>query len=145
MPPERPPLSETEREVLKALWELGPSTVRELNEALSQRGRRWAYTTALTLLLRMQAKGYVASDKTDVRHVFRSIVSRGDLLKQQLGHLADDLCDGAATPLVQALVQEGQFSAEDIAHFRRLLDELTASPPVPPKAKAGSRGKRGSA
>ena len=41
----QPGLSESEREVLKALWDHGPATVRELNAVLSHRGRRWAYTT----------------------------------------------------------------------------------------------------
>ena len=120
----QPPLSETELEVLKALWERGAGTVRELNELLGERGRRWAYTTVLTLLVRLEGKGYVSSDKRGLAHVFRPIVSRDKLLRQRLTHLAEDLCDGTATPLVQALVAGRRFSPREIEQFRHLLDEL---------------------
>ena len=49
-----------------------------------------------------------------------------ELLRHGLAAMVDRLCDGAASPLVHALVQGRQFSPEDIAHFRRLLDELAA-------------------
>jgi predicted transcriptional regulator len=120
------PISETELEVLKVLWEHGPGTVREVNRVLRQRGRRWAYTTVLTLLQRLEAKGHVQSDKKGVAHVFSAAVSREGLLRRRLKDLADDLCDGTATVLVQALVQGHRFSPEEIEHLRRMLDDLEA-------------------
>lgn len=122
--PEKPPLSETELEVLKVLWEIGSGTVRDVDALLRRRKRRWAYTTVLTLLTRLQAKGYVESDKSGLAHVFRPSVSRDMLLDQRLSRLAEDLCEGTATPLVHALVANRRFSPEEIQGFRRLLDEL---------------------
>ncbi len=139
MSPRRSPLSETELEVLKALWERGSGTVREINELLSQRGRRWAYTTVLTLLARLESKGYVASDKSGLAHVFRPLVTREKLLSQRLVTLAKDLCEGTATPLVHALVQGQRFTAEEIEQFRALLDELEPKAErKPPKGKRKS-------
>jgi predicted transcriptional regulator len=117
-------LSESELAVLKALWDLGAGTVREVNAELSRRGRRWAYTTVQTLLARLQQKGCVESIKQTVAHTFRPIVSRDELLQRRLSELETDLCEGTATPLVHALVSGKRFTAADIAHFRRLLDEL---------------------
>ena len=117
-------ISATELEVLKALWQDGPATVRELAAALRGQGRRWAYTTVQTLLKRLQDKGYVRSDTSGLAHIFRPAVSRERLLGQRLGDLADQLCDGTATPLVMALVNERVFSKEEIAQFRGLLDQL---------------------
>jgi predicted transcriptional regulator len=94
---------------------------------LRRRKRRWAYTTVLTLLSRLREKGYAASDKgekTGAAHVFRAAVSRDDLLRSGLTELADRICDGTASPLVHALVQGQRFTPEEIAHFRKLLDEL---------------------
>ena len=124
MPSPQPTISETELDVLKVLWEQGPGTVREVNALLRKQGRRWAYTTVLTLLQRLEAKGYVASDKSDLAHVFRAAVSRDKLLRQRLKDLANQLCEGTATPLVQALVEGTRFSAEEIQQFRQLLDRL---------------------
>jgi predicted transcriptional regulator len=117
-------VSGTELEVLKALWQAGAGTVRDVDQVLRRRGRRWAYTTVLTLLQRLQAKGYVVSDKGGPAHVFRPAVSRDKLLRQRLRDLADQLCEGTAAPLVLALVEGHRFSADDLAQFRRLLDEL---------------------
>jgi predicted transcriptional regulator len=111
-------------DVLKVLWEHGPATVRQVNAVLRKRGRRYAYTTVLTLLQRLEAKGHVRSDKAGVAHVFAAAVSREGLLQRRLGELADDLCDGTATPLVQALVEGGRLTPDDIERLRRLLDEL---------------------
>lgn len=121
---QKPPVSDSELEVLKVLWEGGPGTVREIQGRLPKRRRRWAYTTLLTLLLRLREKGYVASDPSGVAHVYRAVVSRDKLLRQQLGDLAKRVCDGMASPLVHALVQGHRFTAEEIEQFRRLLDEL---------------------
>ena len=133
----QPGLSESEREVLKALWDHGPGTVREINALLARRGRRWAYTTVATLLQRLLAKQYVASDPTVVPHVYRAAVTRDELLERRLRDAADELCDGRAAPLVLALVQGGRFSAEELARLRRLLDDAAGSPaPEPPPSKS---------
>jgi len=78
----------------------------------------------LTLVTRLRDKGFVANDKSRTAHIFRAIVSRDQLLRSGLGELAHRLCDGTASPLVHALVENGRFSAEEIANFRKLLDEL---------------------
>lgn len=124
MAKKREELSEAEQEVLKTLWELGSGTVRQVCEALNRDGRHRVYTTVLTFLSRLEAKGYVASDKQELAHVFRAIVSREALLSQRLTRLVDEVCEGTATPLVHALVRGKQLSSDDIAQLRRLLDEL---------------------
>jgi predicted transcriptional regulator len=122
--PRRSTISETELDILKVLWEQGPGTVREVNALLRKQGRRWAYTTVLTLLQRLEAKGYVASDKSGLAHVFRPAVSRERLLRQRLKDLANQLCEGTATPLVLALVEGQRFTPGEIQQFRELLDRL---------------------
>jgi predicted transcriptional regulator len=126
---DRPGLSEAEMEVLKALWAHGPGTVRRINEVLV--GRRWAYTTVLTLLQRLVAKGYAASEASGVAHVFRAAVTREELLESRLKDTADELCDGSAAPLLLALVQGNKFTPEELARFRRLLDEAGGKPRRP--------------
>lgn len=121
----RLPVSDAELEVLKELWVSGPATVRDVAAALRKRRRRLAYNTVLTLLSRLREKGYVAADRRDTAHLFRAVVTRDDLLGSSLSALADRVCDGTASPLVLALVRGRKFSADEIAHFRKLLDQLT--------------------
>jgi BlaI family transcriptional regulator, penicillinase repressor len=134
----RPSISETELEVLRVLWEYGPGTVRDVNAVLRRQRRRRAYTTVLTLLQRLQTKGYVTSDKSGLAHVFCAAVSREDLIKQRLILLAEELCEGTASPLVHALVAGNRFSAAEIEQFRKLVDELSER-----QTKFKSRGSKG--
>ena len=124
MPMQKPKVSATELEVLKELWEGGAATVRDLAERLEERGREWAYTTVQTLLTRLREKGYAERDESGQAHVYRAAVSREGLLRSRLGDLADQLCEGDASPLVHALVSNHRFSPGEIAGFRRLLDEM---------------------
>src|SRR5687768_9905800 len=113
----KPPISQAEREVLVTLWEEGPGTVREIGQRLRRSKRRWAYTTVMTLLGRLEAKGYVASDKSGFAHVFRAAVSREDVVQQRLEALAEEFCDGEPAPLLLALVQGHRFNADELAEF----------------------------
>lgn len=121
----RLPVSDTELEVLKVLWATGPATVRDVAAALRKQRRRLAYNTVLTLLSRLRDKGYVVADRRDTAHLFRPVVTRDELLGSSLAALADRVCDGTASPLVLALVRGQRFSADEIARFRKLLDDLT--------------------
>jgi BlaI family penicillinase repressor len=135
--PRHTSLGENELDLLKMLWEHGSGTVREINAFSRRHGRRWAYTTVLTMLQRLEAKGYVSSDKGGVAHVFRPSVTRDKLLQQRLTDLADQLCEGTATPLVHALVEGQRFTREEISHFRQLLDQLEGKSTKAPGPKRG--------
>jgi predicted transcriptional regulator len=117
-------ISDTELAVLKVLWEGGPGTVREIAAVVREQGRTWAYNTVLTLLQRLETKGYVHSDKGALAHIFHAAVSRDELLRDHLKELSDQLCEGLPTPLLLALVEGHRFTPEDIEHFRQLLGRL---------------------
>ena len=117
-------VSRTELTVLEVLWERGPSTVRDVDTVLREQGTERAYTTVLTLLQRLQAKGWVTVDGTATPHVFAAAVSRDGLLQHRLEKVAEELTDGAASPLVQCLVENHRFTSEEIDHFRALLDDM---------------------
>ena len=124
MPRSRRPISDTELEVLKALWSGGPGTARDVERRLPTRKPRWAYNTLLTLLSRLREKGYATADRQGTALLFRPNVTREQLLRSGLTRLVDRVCDGTASPLVHALVRESRLSARDIADLRKLLDEL---------------------
>lgn len=118
-------VSNAEMEILQTLWKAGKATVREVSERLDAHKNRWAYTTIQTLLGRLETKGFIKSDKTGVAHVFRAVVTREKFLSDRLAELADKVCDGTTLPLVMALVDKQSFTADELAEFRRLLDEAT--------------------
>ena len=125
-----PPPQGAELEVLKALWDNGPGTVREVNDALRRQRHSWAYTTVQTMLHRLEAKGYVRCEKGKPAHVYAAARLREDVLSRRLQDLADQLCDGVATPLLHALVEGGRFTRDDVDQLRKLINRLD-----PPKKR----------
>lgn len=117
-------LGSAELEVLKVLWDTGPSTVRDVLNRLLDCGRRLAYTTVQTSLTRLEQKGFVRSDKSDLAHVFRARVTRDRVTRSRLKALLTQLYDGAAGPLVLQLVQSERLTAEEIEKLQGLIDEL---------------------
>jgi predicted transcriptional regulator len=122
----RSPVSETERHVLRALWEHGAGSVREVHARLKAAGLDWARSTVVTLLQRLEKKGYVESDKTEFAFKFRAVVSRDELLRLRMSELADDLCDGRWAPLLLAFTKREKYTAGELAELQRLVDELSA-------------------
>lgn len=122
--PSRPPVSDAERQVLHVLWEFGPGPVREVQERLKESGSDWQRSTVITLLQRLEAKGYVDSDKSSHAFVFRAAVSRDDVVHQRMRELADEFCDGNAAPLLLTFAQRQSFSESELTELRRLIDDL---------------------
>lgn len=119
-------LGEAELQVLKALWDAGPATVREVMNRLHAAGKRVAYTTVLTFLTRLEQKGYVKSNKSDLAYVYRAAVSRNQVTRSRLKAVIDALFDGEAAPLVLQLMKTERFSTEELAELQRHIDHIEA-------------------
>jgi BlaI family transcriptional regulator, penicillinase repressor len=119
-----PELGDAELEVLKALWDAGPGTVRQVLQHLHDRGRKVAYTTVLTVLTRLEQKGYVASDKSGLAYIYKPRVSRQKVVGSRLKAVVEQLYDGAAAPLVLHLMESQRFTPEEIDQLQRLIKRL---------------------
>lgn len=126
--PSLPAMSDAEREVLKVLWDQGPLAVRDVLSHLTESGQDWSRSTVITLLQRLEKKGYVASDRSGFAFVFRPLVTREDEMHARMKSLAGELCDGEALPLVLAFAERHQFSAKELERFRTMIDKLQPTP-----------------
>lgn len=115
-----PSIADAELQVLKALWDGGPQTVRELLERLA--GDK-AYTTVQTLVQRLCDKGLVRADTRGLAHVFTATLPKEHVAQRRVDELASSLLDGAVAPLVLRLVEKGRFTTDEIAAFRKLLQQ----------------------
>src|SRR5258708_32219226 len=120
----RPEISDAERDVLQSLWEHGPGTVREVKERLRSRCPTWSRSTVITLLQRLEKKGFVASDRSDFAFVFRAVVSRDELTNQRMRQLADELHEGEAAPLLLAFSRQQKFTPQELKELKGLIDSL---------------------
>ncbi|HUU85291.1 MAG TPA: BlaI/MecI/CopY family transcriptional regulator [Phycisphaerae bacterium] len=117
-------LGAAELEVLKALWDEGPATVREVLNHLHTRGRHVAYTTVLTTLSRLEQKGFVTSDKSGLAYVYRAKVTRQRFSRSRVKALVRQLYDGAAGPVVLELIRTEQLTSDEIGELHRLIERL---------------------
>ena len=117
-------LADAELEVLKVLWEQGPSMVREVLDHLHAGGRRVAYTTVQTLLTRLEQKGFARSDKSELAHVFRARVTRDRITRSRLKTLVNQLYDGSAGSLALQLVKNEKFTRKEMIELQKLVDRL---------------------
>lgn len=122
----RPGVSDAELQVLQSLWDHGAGTVRQVQQRLSSGGPDWTRSTVITLLQRLEKKGYVASDKSEFAFVFRAVVSRDELLHQRMQELANELASGQAAPLLLAFARRQRLTPKQLQDLRQLIDELAA-------------------
>ncbi len=116
---DRLPMSDAEREVLKVLWDHGPLGVKDVLAKFTEAGQEWSRSTVITLLQRLEKKGYVRCDKSQFAFVFEAAVSREDEMRARMNDLASELCDGETLPLVLAFAQQHQFTANELAPLPR--------------------------
>ena len=79
---------------------------------------------------RLERKGYVESDKSDVAYVYNARVSRERVTAAKLRDVMKQLYDGSAAPMVLQLMQNEQFTSDEIAEFQRLLDAFDSDEDV---------------
>jgi predicted transcriptional regulator len=113
-------LTDREADVMQVLWDHGPSLVADVREHLSD---KLAYTTVLTVLRTLEAKGYVGHDEEGRGHRYFASVKQQAARKNALQHLTDKLFKGSAELLFSHLVSDQKLSPEQIQRMRELLAE----------------------
>ena len=114
--------TDAELAILGVLWEQGPSTVRQVHEALADT-RETGYTTTLKLMQIMADKGLVTRDESSRTHVYAAAVNAEQTQGQLVRDLVDRAFGGSAKALVlRALSAEGT-SAEELREIRKLIED----------------------
>ncbi|GLQ43148.1 BlaI/MecI/CopY family transcriptional regulator [Dyella nitratireducens] len=113
-------LTDREADVMQVLWEHGPSLVTDVRERLSD---KLAYTTVLTVLRTLEAKGYVSHDEEGRGHRYFASVKQQAARKNALQHLTNKLFKGSTELLFSHLVSDQKLSSEQISRMRKLLSE----------------------
>ncbi len=119
----RPPRpTDAELSILRVLWARGPSTVRQVLDALAEE-RATGYTTVLKLLQIMIEKGLVVRDESDRTHVYTASYGQAETQGQLVDDLLERAFGGSAMELVQRALSSKKATAAELAEIRRLLDE----------------------
>jgi BlaI family transcriptional regulator, penicillinase repressor len=133
-----PALSPAEWQVMKALWDAGPSDARSVYAALPKRSK-WAYQTVKTLLSRLVAKGAVEYDQVGNSYLYRAAVPREDMTRQEIQSVLERVVGAAVSPVLAHFIDAADLTDEDIRKLQRLLDEKrTASTSDRPRRRGSS-------
>ncbi|HVG17661.1 MAG TPA: BlaI/MecI/CopY family transcriptional regulator [Blastocatellia bacterium] len=116
--------TDTELDILRVLWQRGPSTVREVQETLNS-AKPTGYTTVLKMLQIMTEKGLVRRDERQRAHVYEARLAREQTQQQLVTDLLERVFEGSATGLVMhALAANKKSSERELAQIRKMLDEF---------------------
>lgn len=119
-PPPRP--TDAELEVLTVLWSLGPATVRQVYDRISQR-RPVQYSTVLKFMQIMAEKGLVTRDEDQRAHIYSASRPREWTQQQLAGDLLERAFSGSASALLVGALSSRKADAAELAELRKLLDD----------------------
>jgi len=120
--------TEVELQILRILWEQGPSTARQIHNRLVE-DRETNYSTTVKMLSVMLDKKLVKRDDSVRPQVFRPAATQQRTQQRMLTDLIQKVYDGSAGSLVLQALTSQKASAEELAEIRRVLDDMEGSEP----------------
>ncbi len=117
-------ISKTEMEIMLILWERGPTTVRDIVQALYSSHTQSLHTTVKSLLERLARKGFVECDRSDHVHRFAPLVAKESFVQAKIDKLATEVFDGSIGSVLLSMVDKIRLSKKDKATIEEILEKL---------------------
>jgi predicted transcriptional regulator len=114
-------LADREADLMDVLWDHGPSTVSEVQVRL---GDELAYTTVLTVLRKLEIKGYVGHKEEGRAHRYHALIEREAAQEGALKALLSKLFKGSADALLMHMASREKLSAKQV---QRIAEQLRKS------------------
>src|SRR5215207_3312232 len=130
---------ERELDVIGVLWDAGSATVAEVREKLPA---DLAYTTVLTILRNLEAKGFVRHEGEGKAHRYFPLIARKAAGRSAVARLIDKMFGGDPSMLVSHLVSDHPLSADELRKLHAALGERLADEPAAPKTKTSAKSRR---
>ena len=111
-------LTEAEWTIMKVVWENEPCAAGTVQEALEST-KDWAYSTVKTTMDRMITKGLLEITRIRNLQLFSSKITEADAQKGEFRKMLGRAFNGALTPMMQFLMENEEFSPEDLKQLRK--------------------------
>jgi BlaI family transcriptional regulator, penicillinase repressor len=115
-----PTLTRQELAIMKIVWRAGVVTVRDVYEALRTR-RQVAYTTVMTVMNVLEAKGYLSKTKDNRAYVYHPTRPQQQVVRRMVREFVNRVFDGASTPLLLQLVRHTRLTEAERDELLRLI------------------------
>jgi len=119
--PKRAPTN-AELDILRVLWQRGPSTVRAVHDSLDH-AKPVGYTTVLKLLQIMTEKHLVARDASTRSHIYAAAASQAATQRRMVADLVRRVFGGSTLGLVLHALSATPATTRELEQIRRLLDK----------------------
>jgi predicted transcriptional regulator len=117
-----PSLGAQELAMMKVVWRLKDVSVREVYETLRER-RTVAYTTVMTMMNTLEAKGYLKKTLDGRAFRYRAAIQEQRVVNAMVRDFVERVFDGSSAPLLAHLVTSSDLSDAEREELRRLIDE----------------------
>ena len=121
--PSSPQPTEVEMQILRVLWDLGPSLVRDIHRRL-EAAKGTSYSTTVKMLAVMLEKRLVTRDEKAQPHIYKAALTRDGAGKRLVRDLIDKIYNGSTVSLVLQALSTESATQEERNEIRRLLDEM---------------------
>ena len=115
-------LGRLELQIMNVVWGKGKATVHEVRNGLGG-SRKPAYNTILTMMRKLEAKGYLEHKEVDRAYVYRATIGRPQVQRRVLGEMIERLFDGSPGLLLNSLVEQKRISAKELREVQKLIRE----------------------
>jgi BlaI family transcriptional regulator, penicillinase repressor len=119
-----PEPTKSELEILQALWEKGPSTVRTVNEALNEQRRDVNYSSTLKLMQIMLDKGLLEREVNGHVHTYKPAHPREQMQAQVIRNVVNLAFGGSASALVLQALGSGDTTPETLAEIKEMIRRI---------------------
>lgn len=118
--------TDTELEILKILWDRGPSTVRSVHEQINRK-KDVKYTTTLKMMQIMFEKGMLNRELNERTHIYRAILQEREVKMVLFKKLADSAFKGSAQGLILHALGNYDASEEELEEIKELIRKIESS------------------
>ncbi len=115
--------TDSELEILQVLWLSGPSTVRHVNDRLSEQ-REIGYTTTLKLMQIMHEKGLVTRVEDGRTHIYTAVAQEGATQSALLDEFIEATFRGSAMKLVMQALGDHEASTHELDEIKALIAKI---------------------
>jgi predicted transcriptional regulator len=115
-------LTDGEHRIMEVIWQKGCATVAEVAEALAGKDGA-AYTTILTMMRIMRAKGYLRCRKEGRAHVYIPRVDRDTAARKAVRQLLGKFFAGSPEELVLSFLRDEEITLKEIDELKRKIVE----------------------
>jgi BlaI family transcriptional regulator, penicillinase repressor len=114
-------LTPLELQIMKVLWEFGPSTVVTVQENLSERPKL-AYTTVQTMLNVLHRKGHVKRKLYGKAFEYEALLSKENASSSAIRDMVDRVFGGSVEDLLMSLLKSKELNPKKLAKLKALID-----------------------